>query len=197
MAYRLGLTGSVGMGKSTAARLFAEAGARVWDADRAVAGLYGRGGAAVPEIGKMAPDAIRDGAVDRAALRRWAMAAPGRFDMLEEVVHPLVAADRAAFATAHDGEDVLVFDIPLLFESGGETGMNGVAVVSVPEDVQRRRVLARPGIDEAVFERILARQLPDAEKRRRADWVIDGRTLAAARTDVERIMSEIAEGMNA
>jgi len=197
MAYRLGLTGSVGMGKSTAARLFAEAGARVWDADSAVAMLYGRGGAAVPEIAKLAPDAVRNGVVNREVLRKWAMAAHGRFEMLERVVHPLVAKDRGAFAAAHADEAVLVFEVPLLFETGADKEMDGVAVVSVPPDLQESRVLARPGMDEAAFEAILSRQMADAEKRRRADWVIDGRTLAAARADVERIMSEITGETNA
>ena len=130
--YRLGLTGSVGMGKSTTARLFAEAGVPVWDADAAVHRLYAAGGAGAAAVAGLAPQAVAGGAVDRDRLRDAIIADPGLLARIEARVHPLVAADREAFAAAHAGADVVVFDIPLLFETGGERGLDGVLVVTAP-----------------------------------------------------------------
>jgi dephospho-CoA kinase len=193
----LGLTGSVGMGKSTTARLFADEGARVWDADAAVHRLYAPGGAAVAAVAALLPDAVRDGAVDRDRLRAAVTADAGLLARLEAVVHPLVQADRAAFLqrAAAEGTGVAVCDIPLLFETGDPAAFDGVVVVSAPEPVQRERVLARPGMTEAAFRRILSRQMPDAEKRARADFVIDtGRGIEAARDQVRAVLTAVREG---
>ena len=193
----IGLTGSIGMGKSTTAALFREEGATVWDADEAVRRLYAPGGAAVAAIAALAPGAIVEGAVDRTRLRDAILADPGLLNRVEAAVHPLVAADRAsARAQAEaEGARVAVFDIPLLFETGGEGAFDLVVVVSAPEPMQRARVLARPGMTVAAFEAILAKQTPDAEKRRRADVVIDtGAGLEAARTEVRALMRRLEQG---
>ncbi len=186
----IGLTGSIGMGKSTTAAMFAEAGAAVWDADAAVHRLYGDGGAAVPHVAGLVPGVVRHGAVDRARLRAAIAADPGLLARLEAVVHPLVAADRASFI-ASAAADVIVCDVPLLFETGSEGQFDAIVVVSAPAEVQRDRVLARGTMSAAEFDAILARQMPDAEKRARADRVIDTIDLAAARAEVERIMAEV------
>ena len=171
--YLLGLTGSIGMGKSTVAGFFAEAGVPVWDADAAVHRLYGEGGQGAAALAGLAPAAVAGGAVDRAALRRAVVDDPGLLAQIEARVHPLVAADRADFLADHAEADLVLCDIPLLFETGAEAWLDGVLVVSAPPEVQRARVLARPGMSEAALARVLARQLPDAEKRRRADFVIE------------------------
>ena len=189
----IGLTGSIGMGKSTTAAMFAEAGLPVWDADAAVHRLYAAGGAAGPLLAPTCPEAVGpDGAVDRAALKDWIARDPGALAALERIVHPLVAADRAAFIAraAQAGAPAVVLDIPLLFETGTDREMDRVVVVSAPVAVQRSRVLARPGMTEAQFDTILARQLPDAEKRARADDVIETLTLEQARAAVARIVAE-------
>ena len=193
MSFRLGLTGSIGMGKSTTAQMFRDLGYPVWDADAAVHRLYTRGGAAVAPIAAAFPDTVTDGTVDRAALKAQLAADPKGFARLESIVHPLVAQDRAAFADQHPDAAILVFDIPLLFETGGDAGMHGVAVVSASADTQRQRVLARPGMTETNFALILDRQMPDADKRARADWIIPTETLAGARAAVERICKEITD----
>jgi dephospho-CoA kinase len=196
--FRLGLTGSVGMGKSTTAAMFAEAGVPVWDADAAVHRLYSAGGAGVPVIAALVPDAIRDGAVDRSVLRQAVLDDPGLLARIEACIHPLVAADRAAFLAGHAAADLVLLDIPLLYETGAEGSVDAVAVVSAPAEVQRERVLARPGMTEAAFAAILARQVPDAEKRRRADYVIDtGRGLEAARAAVLSLIADIRRRQNA
>lgn len=186
----IGLTGGIGMGKSTTAAMFADAGLPVWDADAAVRRLYAPGGAAVAPIGALCPGAVQDGAVDRAALKTWLAEDPGRYARLESVVHPLVAADRAAFVAAADAPAV-VLDVPLLFETGAEAEMDLVVVVSAGAAAQRRRVLARPGMTEAAFEALRDRQMPDAEKRARADVVIDTRSLEAARAGVQDVLQRI------
>ncbi|MCL4186075.1 MAG: dephospho-CoA kinase [Rhodobacteraceae bacterium] len=192
--FLLGLTGSIGMGKSTTAAMFAEAGAALWDADAAVHRLYAPGGAAVPAVAALVPGASAGGAVDRAQLRAALARDPGLLARLEAAVHPLVAADRAAFLAAAEraGQPVVVLDVPLLYETGGERGMDATVVVSAPAEVQRARVLARPGMTAAQLDAILARQMPDAEKRRRATWVIETTTPEVARAAVGRIMDEIA-----
>jgi dephospho-CoA kinase len=190
----LGLTGSVGMGKSTTARLFAEEGARVWDADAAVHRLYAPGGAAVAAIDALMPEAVRDGAVDRDRLRAAVTTDPDLLPRLEAAVHPLVQADRAAFLdrAAAKGAAVALCDIPLLFETGDPASFDAVIVVSAPEAVQRARVLARPGMTEAAFQRILSRQMPDAEKRARADFVIDtSRGIEPARAEVRAVLEAV------
>ena len=196
----VGLSGSVGMGKSTTARLFAERGAWVWDADAAVHRLYAPGGAAVAAIRALAPAAVHDGAVDRSLLRSAILADPTLLGRVEAAVHPLVQADRAAFVAqaAAAGADMAVCDIPLLFETGQADAFDAVVVVTAPPEVQRARVMDRPGMTAATFDTILARQMPDAEKRARADFVIDAsRGIADAGVQVDAIVAALKEGRDA
>jgi dephospho-CoA kinase len=191
---RLGLTGSIGMGKSTTAQMFREAGVPVYDADAAVHALYAPGGGGSEALDADFPEAVRDGAVDRGRLSALVLADASALGRLEALIHPLLARDRAAFLAAGAHAPLLAFDVPLLFETGGEGGVDAVAVVSCPPAEQRRRVLARPDMSEAKFEAILRRQLPDAEKRRRADFVIEtGRGLEAARREVGRIVQLLSD----
>lgn len=190
MTFKLGLTGSIGMGKSTTAKLFAEEGCDVWDADAAVHRLYSVGGAAVAPMAALFPQAIVDGAVDRGALKGIISSDATALAEIENIVHPLVAQDRQAFldqATA----DVVVFDIPLLFEGAGAEMMDATVVVSAPADVQRSRVMERGTMTEAQFEHILSKQMPDAEKRARADYIVETTTLDAARDQVRAILGDI------
>ncbi len=191
--YLLGLTGSIGMGKSTTAAMFAEHGADIWDADAAVHRIYAEGGAAVAPLAALRPDAIVNGAVDRARLKAWISKDPTALAQIESVVHPLVAADRAAFIATSTAE-LVVCDIPLLFETGSEGGFDSVAVVSAPAAVQRHRVLARPGMTVEHFERLRANQMSDAEKRARADHVIPTKSLEGARRAVADIVKTIGAG---
>ncbi|SEP60876.1 dephospho-CoA kinase [Loktanella sp. DSM 29012] len=190
MTYLLGLTGSIGMGKSTTAQMFRDAGVPVWDADASVHALYAAGGGAVAPIGAVFPDAIVDGAVSRPALRTIMQSDATALDRVERIVHPLVAADRAAFIAAKT-DPLLVFDIPLLFEGGAEAWLDGTLVVTVPPDIQAERVLARPGVTQAQFDMILSRQMPDAEKRSRADFVIETRTLDDTRQAVQNLILDL------
>ena len=190
----LGLTGSIGMGKSTTAAMFEEEGAPVYDSDAAVHALYAPGGAAVEPIGAAFPDAVADGAVDRARLAERVLDDAEALKALEAITHPLVLQGRADFLrrAAAEGADVVVADVPLLFETGGERMMHAVVVASAPEAVQRERVLARPGMTPEKLEAILARQTPDAEKRARADFVIEtGRGVEAARDQVRQVLSTL------
>lgn len=171
----IGLTGSIGMGKSTVAAMFAEEGASVWSADDAVHRLYAKGGGGALAIGARFPSAVVEGAVDRDLLSKLVIGDPAALADLEAIIHPLVSADRARFldAAAREGADIAILDIPLLFEKGYEKFFDSVIVVSAPADVQKARVMARPGMTEKKFRSILMKQTPDAEKRRRADYVID------------------------
>ncbi|KQP50689.1 dephospho-CoA kinase [Methylobacterium sp. Leaf465] len=170
----LGLTGSIGMGKSATAAMFARHGVPVHDADAAVHALYGAGGAAAAAIGAAFPGTLdADGAVDRARLREAVIGAPERLAALEALVHPLAQAAARDFLARHAEAPLVLLDIPLLFETGGEARCDRVLVVTAPPDVQRARVLARPGMDAATFEAIRAKQWPDAEKQARADFVLD------------------------
>ena len=190
----LGLTGSIGMGKSTTGRMFADEGALVWDADAAVHRLYARGGAAVEPLGEAFPGVIVDGAVDRTRLAGVLGRDEDAFKHLEAIVHPLVAQDRAEDLAAARAEGVrlAVLDIPLLFETGGDQFVDAVVVVTADAEVQAARVLARPGMTRDRFEAILARQTPDAEKRRRADFLVDtGRGLDVARDQVRQIVETV------
>lgn len=190
MIFRLGLTGSIGMGKSTTARLFAEEGCAVWDADAAVHRLYAKGGIAVEPMSEAFPNAIEDGAVSRPRLKDILAKDPGALARIEGIVHPLVGQDRETFLeTAH--ADIAVLDIPLLFETGGEGAMDAVVCVTAPPDVQRARVLERGTMTEAQFEAILAKQLPDAEKRRRSDFIIVTDSLEHAREQVQDVVKQI------
>lgn len=188
--FRLGLTGSIGMGKSTTARLFADRGCAVWDADAAVHRLYRPDGAAVDPVAALCPAARSPYGIDRAALKVWIAEDPTALTRLEAVVHPLVAWDRADWA-ARQSADIVVFDIPLLFETGADRDMDATAVVSAPAHLQRARVLERPGMTAADLDRILARQMSDAEKRARATHVIDTTSPETARADVDRVLSQI------
>lgn len=193
--YVLGLTGGIGMGKSTTAAMFAAEGVPVWDADAAVHRLYARGGAAVAPLAAAFPRSIVEGAVDRAALRAILAEDREALSRLEAIVHPLVAADRQAFLEEAEAPIVLL-DIPLLFEGNSADLCDGIVVVSAPAAVQRARVLSRGTMSEADLERILARQMPDAEKRARATWVIETVSLEAARAEVQKILSEIRKQLS-
>lgn len=193
---KIGLTGSIGMGKSTALNMFAQLGAAVWDADAAVHRLYAEGGAAVLLIDEAFPGVIANGAVDRAKLAKIVLADPEKLETLEAIVHPLVAEDRLAFMAeaAAAGAPAVVLDIPLLFENGSEAFFDAVVVVSAPADVQRARVLARPGMTEEKLNAILAQQTPDAEKRIRADYVISSdQPIEETQEDVSRVYRTILD----
>jgi dephospho-CoA kinase len=189
----LGLTGSIGMGKSTVAAMMRELGVPVFDADAAVHVLQGPGGALLPEIEAAFPGTTGAAGVDRPKLGAAVFGDREKLTRLEAIVHPAVADMRGAFLRENADRPLIVFDIPLLFEKGGAQALDAVAVVSAPAEVQRARVLARPGMTAEKFEQILALQVPDAEKRQRADFVIDtGTDLATTRTAVERLVREIA-----
>lgn len=188
----LGLTGSIGMGKSTTAKMFVEAGVPVHDSDAAVHRLYA--GAAAPLVEAAFPGTTVDGAVDRARLSSAVLGNPSAIKRLEQIVHPLVRADADAFVEDNRGRGspLVVLDIPLLFETGGGNRVDKVVVVTAPADTQRQRVLARPGMTAAKFAAILANQVPDAEKRRQADFIIDtGKGMDAARWEVHRIIGAL------
>ena len=193
MTYRLGLTGSIGMGKSTTAAMFAVRGDPVWKADGAVHRLYTAGGAAVAPVSAAFPQALRNRAIDREALKAVLRDHPAALARLEGIVHPLVAADRAAFHAQAVAAlaPLAVYDIPLLFETGADATMDGVAVVSTDPETQRARVLARPGMTPELFAMILSRQLPDAEKRARATWIVPTDDLATAEAAVDAIRAAI------
>lgn len=198
MSFILGLTGSIGMGKSTTAAMFADAGLPVWDADATVHRLYQPGQPAALTIGRLFPTAIdANGAVNRATLRTLIQDDPTVLDRLNAAVHPLVAADRAAFLAAHEAAEIVLLDVPLLFEIGLDAACDAVAVVSAPPEVQRDRVLSRGAMTEAEFQTILARQLPDAEKRKRATYVIPTTGLEAARQAVKDVLADIRRGRHA
>ena len=186
----LALTGSIGMGKSTVAAMFAGRGIPVFDADAAVRQLQGPGGKLVPVIERRFPGTTRDGAVDREALAAAVLGKPDELAALEAIVHPAVHHERTRFIVAHGDAPALLFDIPLLFETGGDAVFDEVIVVSAPAEIQRQRVLARPGMTPAKLDHILARQLPDAEKRARANHVIDTSiSLAETERQVDAILA--------
>lgn len=193
----VGLTGSIGMGKSTTAAMFAAEGVPVYDADAEVHALYAKGGAAVAPLEAAFPGVVVDGAVDRAKLSHQVVGKPDELKRLEAIVHPLVGESRVGFfqKAVAAGADIVILDIPLLFETGGEKRMDAVVVVSAPADLQRERVLARPGMDEAKLDAILARQMADAEKRARAHFVIDtSQGLDAARQQVRDVLKRLRAG---
>ncbi|MEX0339389.1 MAG: dephospho-CoA kinase [Arenibacterium sp.] len=194
MAFHLGLTGSIGMGKSTTARLFSDEGCAVWDADAAVHRLYGAGGAAVEPIGEVFPKAIVAGTVDRQVLKEIIAENPDALKQIEAIVHPLLGSDRARFK-ATSAQDILVFDIPLLFETGGNAAMDAVACVHVDPEVQEQRVLARGTMTKEQFEMIRAKQMPNDEKCAMSDYVIVTDTLDHAREQVQYIVSDIRKGL--
>lgn len=187
----LGLTGSIGMGKSTTAGFFREAGVPVWDADAAVHRAYAPGGAALAPMAALCPAAVGPDGVDRAALKDWIARDPAALARIEALVHPIVAADRRAFLAEQAGADLVVLDIPLLFEGGGAAAVDAVLVVTAAPEVQRARVLARPGMTAAMLETILAKQMPDAEKRARADHVIETSGMEQTRAAVQALIARI------
>ncbi len=194
MSFRLGLTGSIGMGKSTTAAMFADLGCDLWDADAAVHRLYDAGGAAVAPIAAAFPEAIRDDAVSREALKEIIGRDPPALKTIEAIVHPLVARDRAEFS-ARSKADIIVFDIPLLFETGGDKTMDAVVCVSVHPELQKNRVLERGTMTHEQFHHIKNKQLSNAEKCDRADYVIVTDTLDHARRQVQGIVNRIRKGL--
>ncbi|PVE53050.1 dephospho-CoA kinase [Rhizobium rhizogenes] len=188
----IGLTGSIGMGKTTTAKLFAEEGVPVCDSDAVVHDLYQN--EAVGPIANIFPDAVKDGAVDRDRLSKILRENPAQFQALENIVHPLVRAKQDAFVEAQrrNGERFALLDIPLLFETKAEARVDAVVVVSCAAEIQRQRVLSRPGMTEEKFQMILARQMPDGEKRKIADFLIDtGRGIEDARTQVRAVLDAL------
>ncbi len=192
----IGLTGSIGMGKSTTAKMFQAAGVPIWDADAAVHRIYAPNGAAVAPIQTICPEAIVEGGVDRDILKAWIGRDSAALQTLEQIVHPLVAEDRARFL-AESETDIVLLDMPLLFEIGAHEHVDLVVVVSAPADLQRARVLERGTMTEAQFEVILAKQIPDAEKRARADVIIPTETLEDAKAAVQDVLAHIQEKLDA
>jgi dephospho-CoA kinase len=189
-AFRLGLTGSIGMGKSTTAAMFAAEGIPVWDADAAVHRLYAPGGAAVAPVAALCPASMADDTINRAALRAWIASDPTALARIETVVHPLVAADRAAFIASAKA-DIVLLDIPLLFETGAAAQMDATLLVTAPPVLQRARVLARPGMTDAQFQQLLARQMPDAEKRGLATHIVETLSESSVRAYVIALITHI------
>jgi dephospho-CoA kinase len=189
---RLGLTGSIGMGKSTIANMFRDEGIPVWDADEAVHRLYATSPVVKQRLSEAFGDVVSDGHVDRARLSAALKTVDHGFDKLNAIVHPLVVDDRKVFMEAQERRHaaLVVADIPLLFETGADSHLDYVLVVSAPADVQRQRVMARPGMTEEKFASILGRQMPDAEKRRRAHFIIDtGQSLEVCRSEVRKLIN--------
>lgn len=190
----IGLTGSIGMGKSETTKMFASQGVPVYDADAAVHALYAAGGGAVEPIGAAFPGVIKDGAIDREELGKRVLSAPDELKRLEKIIHPLVGLSQLEFLqnAEKSGAPMVVLDIPLLFETGGETRVDVSVVVSAPAEMQRTRVLARPGMSVEKFESILAKQVPDAIKREKADFIVDSsRGLEPAMADVKGIIEAL------
>jgi dephospho-CoA kinase len=187
---RIALTGSIGMGKSTVAKMFEFAGVPVFDADAIVRRLQGPGGRLVNKIGELFPGCVRSGTLDRDCLAEIVLADRNKLAALENIVHPAVREARDDFIAAHSASPALVFEIPLLFETGGEKEFDKVVVVSASADVQLARVLQRPGMSFEKLQSILARQLPDEEKRARADFVVDtGTDLSTTESQVRDILA--------
>jgi len=190
--FLLGLTGSIGMGKSTTAQLFVQEGCALWDADAAVHRLYSTGGAAVAPVRDLFPDAIEENAVSRARLKEIILADPTALKKIEAIVHPLVGQDRAAFI-AEAAEDIIVLDIPLIYETGGEGKVDAMACVIIDADTQKERVMARGTMTLEQFEVIRSKQLPADEKAARADYVITTDTIENARRQVQEVVRDIRE----
>jgi len=191
---KLGLTGSIGMGKTTTAAMFRDLGYSVFDADAAVHNLYEKQGQAIPLIQSVFPDAIENGAVNRAILGKYMREDPLNLEVLESFIHPMVAQQRSDFiekAKAND-EPIVIFDVPLLFETGGHKLMDAVIVVTAPANIQKERVMARPGMTSTLFAKLLSRQMPDAEKRAQADHLIfTDKGLDFAREQVQKILEQV------
>lgn len=192
MTFKLGLTGSIGMGKSTTAQMFADQGCAVWDADAAVHRMYAVGGKAVAKMAAEFPDAIVDGAVSRVALKEIISRDTSALSKIEAIVHPLVAADRNSFI-ANSQAAITVLDIPLLFENGTEKTLDAVACVSVSPEIQKNRVLERGTMSEAQFANILSKQMPIADKIAKSDYVIETDTLEHALSQVKDVIADIKQ----
>ena len=193
--FLLGLTGSIGMGKSTTAELFAKEGCDVWDADAAVHRLYARGGAAVPLFREEFPSSVQDGTVSRPKLKEIIANEADALKKIEGIVHPLVAEDRARFIEQATS-DIVVLDIPLLFEKGGEDRVDAVACVIVDDETQKTRVMERGTMTQEQFETIRAKQLPASEKTARSDYVIETDTIEHARLQVQAVVKDIREKLH-
>ena len=193
--FKLGLTGSIGMGKSTTAALFAELGCEVWDADAAVHRLYSSGGAAVAPMQAQFPQVVEDNTVSRAQLRILIANDPSALKSIEQIVHPLLGQDRSDFVE-NAKSDILVYDIPLLFETGGDARMDAVACVWTAPEIQEQRVMERGTMSAEQFEVIRAKQLPADEKRDRADYVIVTDTIEHARMQVQNVLKSIRQRMS-
>ena len=191
MSFLLGLTGSIGMGKSTTADMFREAGVPVWDADATVAKLYGKGGAAVAPLSALNMGLIQNDAVDRAELKNWVKTDPNALNRLESLIHPLAAADRAEFIDDHSEQSLIVCDIPLLYETGADQWLDAVLVVTTDAETQKARVMERAGMDSALFDRIIARQMPNSDKIARADYVIETNSFEGARKAVHDLINDL------
>ncbi|HEY9217077.1 MAG TPA: dephospho-CoA kinase [Phenylobacterium sp.] len=191
----IGLTGSIGMGKSTTAKMFEEEGVPVYDADAEVHRLYAKGGAGVAPVEAAFPGVSKDGAIDREALGKRVLNDPDALRRLQSIVYPLMESRQGFLARAKaDGKAMAVLDIPLLFETGGERNVDAVVVASAPAQVQHVRVLDREGMTEEKLQAILAKQLPDAEKRKRADFIVEtGEGFEAARAQVRQIIAALNE----
>ncbi len=196
MPFIIGLTGSIGMGKSTVAKMFEDAGVAVFDADAAVHRLQGPNGALVPAIEAAFAGSTTENGVDRQKLGAAVLGNPAQLKRLESIIHPAVAQERMAFLDAHHSDDIIVFDIPLLFERGGADNVDAVIVVSAPAGVQQDRVLARPGMTAEKLAQILALQTPDAEKRVLADYIIDtSQSYDDTRSQLQKILQKLRAGL--
>lgn len=190
----IGLTGSIGMGKSTTAAMFKEAGCPVFDADNAVHDLYEKGGEAVPIIRAVFPDAIKEGAIDRGVLGRYMREDPIQLEVLESFIHPLVGNKRTQFFEDNKAADITILDVPLLFETGLDKFVDHIVVVTAPAKIQRARVLSREGMTEELFKVLLSKQMPDAIKRKRADTLIfTDMGLENAREQVHSLLRKIRD----
>ncbi|MEM7690386.1 MAG: dephospho-CoA kinase [Pseudomonadota bacterium] len=193
----IGLTGSIGMGKSTVAAMFAEAGVPIFDADAQVRAMQGPGGELLPAIEAAFPGSTGPEGVDREALGKLVFGAPEKLAQLEAIVHPAVGQKRADFLAQNSEAELLVFDIPLLFEGSGHAAVDTIVVVSAPAEAQRERVLARPGMTMEKFEHILGLQTPDAQKRERADHVIDtGTPIEETRAQVTSLIEALRASLD-
>lgn len=188
---KIGLTGSIGMGKSTTAKMFRDEGVPTWDADAAVARLYSKNGAAVSKIAALAPTAVDENGVNKTALKALIKQDSQFLKTLEAIVHPLVAQDRDQFLQENSNAEIVLLDIPLLFENDSDRQMDIVVVVSAPADIQKARVLSRGTMDEETFNLILAKQMPDEDKRSKADYVIETISIDQARDQVKVILNDI------
>lgn len=196
MTFLLGLTGSIGMGKSTTSQMFLDLGCDIWDADQAVKDLYALGGRAVAHFETIKPEVVIDGVVSKERLKEWISSDQTALKTIEKIVHPLVAQHRSQFIAASTA-DIIVLEIPLLFETGAEDQLDAIACVTVDSDIQRQRVLQRGTMTELEFNHILTRQMPDAEKREKSDYIIETNSLDHARLQVQIVVDDIRAKLNA